>query len=224
MKTTPATLPDGVAIPVERRLDGATIPLSSPVRHGERELSQLVLAPLAGVHVRSMPESWSETGSVMEFAGLLSGLPPSVLDQLVARDVGELVRRTWLVAWPMLDLPVQWEAVWAAEAEEARAAGRGGAPRALPEVRGGHVLELESPIVSERDSVSRLTFAELTGRVARRCPTEGLSVSRLPWLVEELTGAPRAVVDQLRGRDLNRALALAQLFFLAIRGTTGTSG
>jgi len=236
-------IPDGVLIDPSRRLHGATVPLRRPVKHGAAMLERVVLEPLSAAHVRKAPDEWGETGPVLEFAGELSGLPPSVLDQVAGADLGELVRATFHVAWPMLDLPVQWEAVWARRREAALAGAPGHrlrdgkpevlaedglawlpVPPGLPDVAGGHELELEAPIALERDQVSRMRFEELTGRVARRCPIDAFPVKKLPWLVEELTGTPRAVVDQLRGRDLHRALALAQLFFLAIRGTTATSG
>jgi hypothetical protein len=213
------TLPDGVFIPPERRADQLTVRLTRPVRHGERELSEVALGPLKALHVRQAPRDAQESEGLFDLAGRLSGLPPSVLDQLVGEDVGNVLQATLTVSWPMLDLPVQWEEVWRLEAERASTP-----RRRLPEYRGGYELALVRPLRAERDTLSLLRFSELTGRVARRCPPDVLPTSKLPWLVEELTGAPRAAVDELTGLDLNRALALAQLFFLAIRGTSATSG
>jgi len=226
--TTPATadpLPDGVAIPVERRLEGHVLPLRRAVKHGDRSLDSLTFAALTGAHVRRAPPDWEQTDRVLLFAGQLTGLPDSVFDQLLGSDVGDVIRATVSSSWPMLDLPVQWEATWRLEVEEGVKVGEPAPPqRKLPSFAGGYVLALARPVSAGRDSVSALEFSELTGKVARALPTDGLQVSRLPWLVEQLTGAPAAVVDKLTGRDLNRALALAQLFFLAIRGTTATSG
>lgn len=220
-----AQLPDGVSIAADKRLERAIIPLRTPIKHGAEIISTLELQELTGAHVRQAPEDWRNVGAVLEFAGILSGLPPSTMDQLVGPDVGDVVRAAYLVSWPVLDLPIQWEVVW--EHQRAEFAGTAKAleiPAALPYFPGGFELTLERQVTLERETFSRLAFSEMTGRVARRCPTEGVSVNRLPWLVCELTGAPRGVVDKLAGRDLNRALALAQVFFFAIRGTSGTSG
>jgi len=225
--TTPATagslLPDGVAIPIERRLEGHVLPLRRAVKHGTRELDSLAFSPLSGAHVRRAPPDWEQTDRVLQFAGQLTGLPDRVFDQLQGADIGDVIRATVASSWPMLDLPVQWEETWRLEARYAPGDDVP-APRKLPSFEGGAVLALEHPATGGRDTLSELRFTELTGKVARALPTDGVQVARLPWLVEQLTGAPAGVVDQLRGRDLNRALALAQLFFLAIRGTTATSG
>ena len=217
---TETALPDGVFIPAATRTDRATVRLDRPVMHGERELAEITLGPLKAAHVRQAPSNVQDSEGLFDLAGRLSGLPPSVLDQLTGTDVGDVLQAALAVAWPMLDLPVQWEEVWRLEAARAGAK----EPRRLPEFRGGYVLILEKPLQVERETLTQLRFSELTGRVARRCPPDVLPTSKLPWLVEELTGARREIVDQLEGRDLNRALALAQLFFLAIRGTSATSG
>jgi hypothetical protein len=213
-------LPDGVLFDAAERPSSVgthTVALERPVKHGTRELLALEFLPLSGAHVRRCPRDWAETSKVLEFAGQLTGLPDSVFDQLIGADVGEVIRATLTAAWPMLDLPVQWEAVWKGE--------NGAAPaRTLPKFPGGCTLKLERAVSDGRDTLASLEFGELTGKMARTIPTAELPVSKLPWLVEQLTGAPGAVVDKLTGRDLNRALALAQLFFLAIRGTGATSG
>lgn len=229
MTDTPqVVLPDGVAIPREERRGPLTITLARPVKHGEREYSTLELPELTGAHVRKAPDDvgWRSTEKVLEFAGQLTTLPPSVFDQLVAEDLGEVIRGTFAVAWPCLDLPAQWEGAWARKRAEAEAAGRPepDLPRELPRPRAGHVLELERSVEHQRTRYERLTFGEMTGKLMRRVPLDGLPLTQLPWLAAELAGVPLAVVDQLRGVDLNRALALAQLFFLRIRPTTATSG
>jgi hypothetical protein len=213
-----AVLPDGVLFPVERRISGTILKLARPVKHGARELLELHFEPLTGAHVRRAPEDWKETDRVLTFAGQLTGLPDSVFDELGGLDVGEVIRTTLASAWPMLDLPVQWETVWR-DLE-----GNGKPLRELPKFPGGTRLVLEQAIKENRDVVAMLEFSELTGRIARTLPTDGIPTARLPGLVSALTGAPANVVDKLTGRDLNRALALAQLFFLAIRGTSATSG
>lgn len=226
-------LPDGVAIPVEVRLDRKTVRLARPIKHGGRLLEQLEVAPLKGAHVRRFPESGlgdeeknAGTGKLLELAGQLTELPDSCLDELSGVDVGEVTQAVLQVSWPAFDLPVQWESAWARERAAAELERRPSkAPAELPDVRGGYLLELEHPVkVKERDIVTRLAFGEVTGRLARRFPLSGLPVCRLPWLVGELTGAPKEAVDELTGRDLNRALALAQLFFFAIRGASASSG
>lgn len=217
-------LPDGVAIPAEQRLNGHRLRLSVPVHHGTRELEELEFLELTGAHVRRAPPDWRETGNLFAFAGQLTGLPDSVFDQLRGADIGELIRVTVASSWPMLDLPVQWEDVWRTEAEAAAARGEKVEARKLPSFPGGCVLELERRLETDRDQVTRLEFRELTGKIARQLPTDGIPVAKLPWLVGQLTGASAAALDKLAGRDLNRALALAQLFFLAIRGTTATPG
>lgn len=212
-------LPDGVLFDAADRpssVEAHKLELARPVKHGTRELLALEFLPLSGAHVRRCPRDWAETSKVLEFAGQLTGLPDSVFDQLVGADVGEVIRATLSAAWPMLDLPVQWEAAWR---------DNGAAPaRVLPKFPGGCTLKLERAVSDGRDTLAALEFSELTGKMARTIPTAELPTSKLPWLVEQLTGAPGAVVDKLTGRDLNRALALAQLFFLAIRGTGATSG
>lgn len=224
-QTVAERLADGVAIPVAQRLNGHRLRLLASVKHGSRELEELEFHALTGAHVRRAPPDWKDTANVFAFAGQLTGLPDSVFDQLRGSDIGDVIRATVATSWPMLDLPVQWEDVWRTEAAELAAKGEGVAPRALPTFPGGCALELETPVpAGERDVLSALVFQELTGKVARALPTDGLPVSRLPWLVGQLTGAPMAALDKLTGRDLNRALALAQLFFLAIRGTSATPG
>lgn len=207
-------LPDGVAISPDRRLERASVRLSRPVKHGARELEVLELGPLKGAHVRRAPSDWNSTDQALRFGAELCALPDSVLDQLAGPDVGAVCRAVLAVSWPMLDLPLQWEEVWRVQAEAT-----GAVPRALPAVRDGYELELEHRVQVERETTTRLTFRELTGKVARQCPLDGLPISRLPWLVGELAGVRREVVDQLEGRDLNRALSLACLFFLSVRAT-----
>lgn len=217
MEPNQVELPDGVLIAPEDRKDKATVKLSRSVKHGTRELLELELGPLKGAHVRRAPLEWQSTDQALRFAAELAALPDSVFDQLAGVDVGEIVRATVSVAWPVLDLPLAWEDVWKREA-----AAKGERPRELPQVRAPYTLELEHPSKNGRDTSTRLVFQELTGKIARQCPLDGLPISRLPWLVGELTGSPRGLVDELQGRDLNRALALAVLFFLAVRGTGAT--
>lgn len=211
---TQPELPDGVAVSPEDRRADVTVTLARPISHGSQELRELRIGPLRGVHVRKAPTEWASMGEVLRFAGELSALPDSVLDRLGGSDVGEVVRAVMLVSWPLLDLPSRWEEAWKLEAV------RTGRPaRALPDVRDGYVLELERAATVGRDTTSRLVFHELTGKVARACPLDGLPISRLPWLAGELAGVSPGVIDALEGRDLHRALALAVLFFLAVRGT-----
>lgn len=212
-------IPDGVALSKELRRHDARLVLETPVKHGDRVLEALEFHPCRGVHVRAAPTEWQTTDKVLEVAGLLTTLPDSVLDQVSGADLGALVRTTLSVAWPMIDLPVQWEAHWALERQQAEAARKKAPERALPKVRAGLELHLEKPVTVERDSVGKLVWSEFTGKMARQCPLDGLPISRLPWLVGELTGTRPEVVDQLEGVDLHRALSLAQLFFLRIRPT-----
>lgn len=217
MEPNQVELPDGVLIPLEERKDKVAVKLSRAVKHGATELLELELGPLKGAHVRRAPNEWQSADQVLRFAAELAALPDSIFDQLTGTDVGAVVRATVAVSWPLLDLPPAWEDSWKRDA-----AAKGERPRELPQVRGGHILELERAAKRGRDTSSRLVFQEVTGKVARQCPLDGLPLSRLPWLVSELTGAPREMVDELQGRDLNRALALAVLFFLAVRGTGAT--
>lgn len=219
MSAPPCTLPDGVFVPLERRRGAHAMPLSKPVRQGERELREITFAACTGAHVRRAPESFQKVEGMFQLAGQFTGLADSVLDQVRGGDVGELIRATTSVAWPMIDLPAQWEAVWKAEAEE-----KGTAARALPVLEAPFDLALSRVYTAGEESRSKLVFGEMTGKLARAMPLDGVTVSQLPGLVEALTGAPRGIVDQLEGVDLNRALAAAQLFWLAIRGISATSG
>lgn len=211
-KSTNATarlLGEGWLIPLAARALEQRVPLENPVRHGTQELRELVLVPLAAKHLRDAPPSWDDHGKLLNLAGKLTGLPDVVLDQLQGGDVVAVVDATLRALWPVLELPGNGHA-----AEP---------PRPWPEVPAPHTLELEHPVRSGGDARSRLVFQAITGKVMRKLPTR-LELRHLPMLVEQLTGAPAELVDELAGADLNRALGVAQCFFACTPATGAARG
>jgi hypothetical protein len=206
------TVPEGVLFPLEDRLVGPqALELARPVRHGERELERLELRPLAGKHVRALATDWTGHAAFLSAAGLLSGLPDGVFDQLEGGDVAGVVDLVGRMLWPVFDVPSSWLAL--PEGDPRRL-------EAYPRLAAPFELELEQPVRGAKDEYSRLTFHAMTGRVARQCPLN-LGLGRLPWLVCQLTGASPKAVDELTGRDLNRALVIAQSFFGASPSKSG---
>lgn len=217
-------LPEGIALPIERRLGACSVPLLSPVRHGDQKLEAIEFRACTGAHVRRMPDAWNDNGKLLAIAAQLTQLPDSVLDQLSGADLGDVLKTATRVAWPAVDLPAAWEIVWQHHFDENLARGEPTERLELPRVRAPFVLELSRPYqAGERDSVASLTFGEVTGKMVRTLPLDGIGIAELPRLVEQLAGVPRELVDRLEGVDLNRALAVAQLFFLATRGTGASS-
>ena len=197
-------LPEAVLFPAESRLLGPQVlELARPPRHGGADLARLELRALAGKHVRQLSSEWGKQSSFFLAAGLLTGLPDGALDQLEGEDVGGLLELVQRMLWPVFDLPSSWVNM----DDERRL-------EEYPRLAQPYELVLDAPARAGRDEVGRLVFRPMTGRVARSCPTK-LELRRLPWLVEQLTGSPAAVVDELAGRDLNRALVVAQCFFAA---------
>lgn len=204
---TALPFPEGLMFPPGSRLVGEqALELANPVRHGSEELPRLTLRALRAVHVRTFPkeDNWDRQEQFLQIAGLLTGLPDSVIDQVRGEDLGALTMRVGEMLWPVFDLPTSW--LKRVPGEE---------PKLLdwPKIPAPFTLELERPLVSKQDEVSRLTFQSMTGKTARQCKTE-LPLRLFPWLVAELTREKRDLLDQLEGRDLNRALVVAQCFFV----------
>lgn len=205
-------LGEGWLIPVaERALEPQVVQLAHAVKHGARELDSITLGNLKGVHVRRAPETWETHEPLLLMAGLLSGLPDGVLDQLEGQDLHAVVGATMRALWPILELPAV-----AADLPAPKT-------RPWPIVDAGLELVLTKRISAGGDARSSLTFRSITGKMVRRLPTT-LSTRHLPGLVQDLAQIGPELFDQLEGVDLQRALGVAQCFFAGSRRTTAPSG
>lgn len=187
------------------------VTLGSPVKHGGEPVHSIRFGPFLGAHARFTPEKLETNEDVLELSGQLTGLPPSFFNELEAEDFGEVIRATLRVSWPVLDMPQSWEAV-----EERK---KPGERREMPRVEAPFHLTLEKEVESGPLRVSVLEFGKFTGAIARQCPAMALPVRQHPWLIEKLTDQPKRVIDRLEGKDLWRAMVVAQLFFWRLRAT-----
>jgi len=197
--------------PEHRARTSQVVRLEHAVQHGGQTLQEVTLGLLKGKHVRAAPSSWETHEALLRVAGLLSGLPDSVLDQLQGGDLLAVIDATMRLLWPIFELP----AVGASLDGEAR--------RPWPEIPSPYTLELAKVLRVGVEAVSSITFQPITGKLVRKLPNH-LETKLLPKLVEGLTGLRPELFDELECEDLNRVLGVAQCFFGATRPTTRGPG
>lgn len=203
---------EGWLLPLESRaLEPQTLELAKPVTHGGQTLERVTLGVVKGIHARQAPATWETHDALLRMAGLLSGLPDSVLDQLEGGDLVAVIDATLRLLWPLLELPATGAAL------------EGAAHRPWPSLSAPFTLQLSKKIKAEGEARSSLTFHPITGKLVRKFPNN-LETRQLPALVEGLTGITSELFDQLEGLDLSRALGVAQCFFAGTRPTTRAPG
>lgn len=63
-----------------------TVTLATPVEHGSETIEKLTLRRPKGKDLRKLPME-PELGDILDFAGRLAGVTPSVMDEMDAADV-----------------------------------------------------------------------------------------------------------------------------------------
>lgn len=206
-KTLGELLGEGWLIPLANRAtEPQVVELATPITHGGETVLRVTLGPVKGKHARAAPSSWEDHQALLHMAGLLSGLPDSVLDQLEGGDLVAVIDGTLRLLWPILELPAVGVSL------------EGAARRPWPELRAPLTLKLEKVVRSGSEAASSLTFGPITGKIVRKLPNH-LETKMLTRLIEALTGVAPELIDELEGVDLNRALGVAQCFFAATRPT-----
>jgi hypothetical protein len=211
-----ALFAEGWAYRLEDRPQGATIvELERTLQHGGEVLRTVEVRPVRGVHARQAPDSWDSHDGLLSMAGLLTGLPDVVLDGLSGGDLAGVLDAVQAQLWPLLELPAAHANMPEPEVGEERKPHHRVPVPALP---APFTLELEKRASAGGDAVSRLEFRAVTGKDCRGLPNS-LQIRHLPRLVEKLAGITPAIFDALEGRDLQRALGVAQCFFVGTRRT-----
>lgn len=73
-----------------KQKDGKYIlPLSSPIKHGQSEISELELSEPKAKHIRKMPTN-PIMDDVLKICGSLAAQPDSVIDELSLKDCNRL--------------------------------------------------------------------------------------------------------------------------------------
>jgi len=212
-------LPDPAVFPEGHRLSEAqSVPLENPVKAGSVTLQSIDLRPLRGKDVRKLEPGFEQLPGQIRLIGELSAHPDHVIEQLEGADLGAVLGRVSGLCWPAVDLPNL------ALDEDGDVVNVG-----IPLLVAPYELKFREPVKftrgSESEASSAITFQAMTGKVAKRIPPgKHVHVSRFPWLIEQLTGAPPELVDALEGPDLREALGVAMCFFGSIQATGLGSG
>ena len=75
---------------LQRTQEGKYIlPLSSPIKHGQREVTELHLSELKAKHIRKMPTN-PTMDDVLKVCGQLAAEPDSLIDELSLKDCNKL--------------------------------------------------------------------------------------------------------------------------------------
>ena len=65
------------------------LPLKKPIKHGQREITELQLVEPQAKHIRKMPTK-PNMNDVLQACGRLAGEPDSVIDELSLKDCNRL--------------------------------------------------------------------------------------------------------------------------------------